>query len=259
MRVDAHVHIGRSDTGDIYYPPLEGEEWLALMEGSGMERAIVFAPTMNEGYRRSNKALRDWAARQDGRIRVLARLGGPQLPLAEPAFWLVRRALRQRVMRRPPDLGADGLDGFAGVKLLPQLDGIPSRHQFEEIADRKLPVLSHAGRFVPARWLARHVLPRTRGPLILAHLGSFPAEHDLIEEAIALAEAEPCVHLDTSGIWDIALLRRAIEAVPRKLIFGSDAPLTHPLVAWRQVERLIADPGLRARIGGDLAEELFVW
>ena len=257
--IDAHVHIGASDTGDIYYPPLGGEEWLDLMERSGVERAVVFAPTMNEGYRRSNKALRDWAEGQGGRVRVLARLGGPRFPLAEPAFWLVRRALRQRLLPRPSDLAEGGLDGFAGVKLLPQLDGIPDRKLFEEIADRKLPVLSHAGRFVPARWLARHVLPRTKGPLILAHLGSFPAEHDLIDEAIALAETEPRVYLDTSGIWDVALLRRAIGVVPRKLVFGSDAPLTHPLVAWRQIERLVDDPGLRARIGGGLAEELFAW
>ncbi len=257
MRIDCHVHIGASDTGQIYYGRLTGEEWLAMAEAAGIERAVVFPPTLDAGYRAANGTLRDWGARIGGRVRVLARLGGRRMPIEEPLPWLIRRAARRMVIAPPPDMPEGGLDGFAGVKLLPQLDGIPGRRAFEEIADRRMPVLSHAGRFVPASWLARVVLPRTTGPLVLAHLGAFPAQGDLLEEAIDLAAREPRVYLDTSGIWERRLLARAIEAVPRKLMFGSDAPLTHPGVAWAQVERLIPDAGLRGRIGGGLAEEVF--
>ena len=118
-------------------------------------------------------------------------------------------------------------------------------------------MLSHSGSFVPARWLARHVLPRTTGPLVIAHLGAFPNRADLMDEALDLALAEPRVHLDTSGIWEAAMLARAIARAPRKLLFGSDCPLTHPAVAWGQIERLVSDAGLRRRIGGELAEEIF--
>jgi hypothetical protein len=257
MRIDAHVHVGASDTGQAYYPTLTGPEWLDLARAAGIDRGVVFPPTMDAGYRASNERLRDWAAGVPDRIRVLARLGGRRLPLAEPRGWLVRRAARRAVMPRPLDLIEGALAGFAGVKLLPQLDGIPGRRTFEEIADLRLPVLSHSGRFVPARWLARAVVARTTGPVILAHLGAFPAERDLIDEALDLALAQPRVHLDTSGIWETALLARAIERAPHKLVFGSDCPLTHPGVAWDQVARLIPDPGLARRIGGELAAEIF--
>ena len=258
MRVDAHVHIGASDTGQIYYGTLSGDEWLSLADHAGIERAVVFPPTMEAGYAASNAALREWGAAQGDRIRVLARLGGKRLPISEPRPWLIRRALRRRIGRRAPDLEPGTLSsGFAGVKLLPQLDGLPGRATFAEIADLRLPVLSHAGRFVPASWLARHVLPRTTGPVVLAHLGAFPAEAGLMEEALALAEAEPRVHLDTSGIWEVPLLARALDRVPRKLLFGSDCPLTHPAAAWGQIDRLVADPALKRRIGGELALEIF--
>ena len=257
MRIDAHVHVGASDTGQIYYGTLSGAEWLSLAEQAGIDRAVVFPPTMEAGYAASNAALREWGAAQGGRVRVLARLGGARLPISEPRSWLIRRALRRRLTRRAPDIEPGALGGFAGVKLLPQLDGLPGRASFAEIADLRLPVLSHAGRFVPASWLARHVLPRTAGPLVLAHLGAFPAEAGLMERALDLAEAEPRVHLDTSGIWDLALLARAVERVPRKLLFGSDCPLTHPAAAWGQVERMVGDAGLMRRIGGELAQEIF--
>ncbi len=256
-RIDCHVHIGASDTGQIYYGTLSGGEWLDMAEAAGIGRAVVFPPTMDAGYRAANTALRDWGARVGDRIRVLARLGGRRMPVDEPLPWLIRRAARRLLIAPPPDMPEGGLDGFAGVKLLPQLDGIPGRATFEEIADRRLPVLSHSGRFVPASWLARVVLPRTSGPLILAHLGAFPAQEDLLEQAIDLAAREPRVYLDTSGIWETRLLARALDAVPRKLLFGSDAPLTHPGVAWDQLARLIPDAGLRRRIGGGLAQEIF--
>ena len=257
MLIDAHVHVGASDTGQIYYGTLSGDEWLSLARHAGVDRAVVFPPTMEAGYAASNAALREWGAAQGDRIRVLARLGGARLPVTEPRPWLIRRALRRRIGRRAPDLPPGALRGYAGVKLLPQLDGLPGRATFAEIADLGLPVLTHAGRFVPASWLARRVLPRITGPLILAHLGAFPAERGLMEQALDLAEAEPRVHLDTSGIWDLSLLRRAIERVPRKLLFGSDCPLAHPGVAWGQLDRLVADPGLKRRIGGELAQEVF--
>ena len=194
---------------------------------------------------------------QNGRVKVLARIGGRRIPLAEPRLWLIRRALRRRIGHRPPDLDPNELGGFSGVKILPQLDGIPDAPMLDAIADLRLPVLSHSGRFVPASWLAKRILPKTTGPLILAHLGAFPAEADLLDEALDLAETEPRVYLDTSGIWECSILEKAIARVPRKLIFGSDCPLTHPAVALRQVTARIPDGGLRARITGGLAEEIF--
>ena len=246
--VDVHVHLGASDTGEVYYPTLEGPEYLAHARAAGVSVGYAFPPYRHDGYRASNAALREWAAGTAGRVRAFARLGGPVAPLAQwpPRPWQVRRRLRRRP--RPSDVPGD-LSGFAGVKLLPHLDGMPPAAELAEVADRRLPVLVHGGRFVPPGWVVRAVLPRTTGPVVLAHLGAFPHEPRMLEQALQLAAAQPRLYLDTSGIWDSAFLQRAARAVPAKLLFGSDAPLATPTVAWQHVATAVGDPAVLRALG----------
>ncbi|MGR3495269.1 amidohydrolase family protein [Citreimonas sp.] len=252
---DIHVHLGPSDTGELYYPHLTPDEWLEMAEASGIMRAVAFAPTNHAGYAQANAELARVAAGSGGRIRAFARLSGPEMPLDEAPGWLWRRAVKRRLRPPDPGLAPEALETFAGVKLLPQLDGVPGTRHFEAIADLRLPVLCHSGRMVPPRWIARRILPRTTGPVIVAHLGQFPDAADLAAEAFALARSDPRVWLDTSGIWRRDQLRHPDMPWDR-LVFGSDCPLTHPRVAWDQVARALPDPGLAARIGRDAAEEI---
>ena len=255
---DAHVHVGASDTGQLYYPELTAQELLSIMDAAGIVRANVFAPFREDGYREANRALLETARASRGRLRVLARLGGRRQPVTEPQLWMARRALSKALRPREPDLSApDALDGFVGVKLLPQLDGLPGRSLFDQVARRRLPVLVHAGRYSPPRWIARRLLPQTAGPLVLAHLGSFPVEEASLREAVDLARREPRVYLDTSAIWVAGFIRYAAERVPQKLLFGSDAPFTHPAVAWDHLARALPDAGLLRRIGVEAPAEVF--
>lgn len=259
--IDIHVHIGPSDTGEIYYPELAGAEVLDLMDATDIETACAFAPANYGGYRTPNDALAAWAATTDGRVRPFARVGGARQPVTEPALWMVRRKARgavvNRLRPRPSDLGPDGLAPFAGVKLLPHLDGMPDAAVFAEIADRRLPVLIHGGRFSSPRWIARAVLPQVPGPLIIAHLGAFPAEFDLLRDALDLAEQHPNVYLDTSGAWVSDFVRDAARRLPERTLFGSDAPLTHPLAAWQQLSSVVRDDAVLERIGRHNALGLF--
>lgn len=63
--------------------------------------------------------------------------------------------------------------------------------------------------------------------------------------------------LDTSGIWIADFLAYAVKRVPGRIVFGSDCPLTPPATAWAMVESVVADAGLRRRIGFERAAELF--
>lgn len=251
--IDVHVHLGPSDDDALYYPHLTGEEYLRRMDAAGIELACAFPP-QRRGYLRANAELRAWAERSDGRVRAFARLGGRRLPVTLPELWLVRRSLRFRVLGREPDV--DSLDGFAGVKLLPHLDGIPDDEVFEEITRRALPVLVHGGVHVPPRWIEKHLVSRLSSPLIVAHLGAFPCDAVLVRDAVALAARYPHVYLDTSGAWLAGFLRFAVEQVPDKLVFGSDAPLADPGVAWRHVASVVHDDMVLAAIGHATASGL---
>ncbi len=261
--IDVHLHLGESDTGEIYYPPLLGDEVLELMDAAHIERTCAFAPARTDGYRAANDALAAWCAGTGGRVRAFARIGGAEQPVTEPALWLVRRKLRRAVTERrrprPSDLGPDGLARFDGVKLLPHLDGMPSDDVFDEIARRRLPVLIHGGKYSSPRWIEKAVLPRVPGPLIVAHLGAFPAEEALLPDALDLAERYPNVWLDTSGAWVSDFIRHAVRRVPRKILFGSDAPLAHPLAAWQHVSSIVTDDAVLERIGRQNALDLFGW
>ena len=258
---DIHVHIGRSDTGELYYGLLEGAECLALMDAADISHAIAFPPLRSDGYRAANVALADWCDTTAGRVRAFARLGGDRLPISEPQLWLARRAARAAAGRlvgrgRAPDLDLDDLGRFAGVKLLPHLDGVPDDATFAAINAARLPVLTHAGRYATPAFIARAILPKLDGRLVLAHLGAFPDRERELRDAVALAEREPRVLLDTSGIWIADFLDYAVRRVPEQICFGSDCPLTTPATARAMLESVVTDRGLRRRIGFELAAEL---
>ena len=254
---DCHVHIGPSDTGELYYGHLRGEEYLDLMAAAGVTRALAFPPLLAAGYADANRMLADWCEGTAGKVRPLARVGGRRIGLSEPRLWLLRRKLGRMVRARTPDLLAEQLPRFAGLKLLPHLDGLPDADLLRAASDLKLPILTHAGRFVSAGFLARALLPRIETKLVLAHLGAFPDRQAELKAAVELAASDERVYLDTSGIWIEDFLTYAIARVPNKLLFGSDCPLTPPAVAWQMIERCTRDLGLRRRIGSEAALEMF--
>ena len=258
--VDVHVHLGPSDTGELYYPHLSGDEYLGLMDAAHIAHACAFAPLRNNGYQVPNASLQAWAASTGGRVQAFARLGGRSVPVTEPELWLLRRKASSLLRRRPPDLTLfENLGAFAGVKLAPHMDGLPSNEAFAYIAELELPVLVHAGRYSPPRWIERTILPEVRGPLIMAHLGAFPCVAPMLRDAVEMARHRANVYLDTSGAWISAFIRYAAERVPEKLLFGSDAPLAHPLVAWHHVASVVRDENVLERIGRGTAREVFGW
>ena len=251
---DVHANVGQTNAEAVSFGRLSGDEYLRLMEAAGIARACTFPPQMDR-YAAANAKLAGWAAQTDGRVLPFARLSGTRGPRPVRAFWQVRKTMRAFAERQPPE--AVDLGRYAGIKLIPHMSGLPNEAVFEDIAAHDLPILIHAGTHSPPAWIERTVLPKTRGPLILAHLGAFPADADLLRDAVALAARHARVYLDTSGAWMAGFIQYAAARIPEKLLFGSDAPMMHPLVAWHHLASAVRDDALLQRIGRENAERLF--
>jgi predicted TIM-barrel fold metal-dependent hydrolase len=206
---DAHTHLGVDEDGFT----LSVEELLETMRAYGVERTFSFPlndPDRRPGYRVPNDRVMRWAAESDGAIVPFCRLDLTEDPIAE-----AERCL---------DAGA------RGIKLHPRAQAFDFGEAalnpvFQIAADRRVPILIHAGRGLPAiaddiRNLVEH---HSEAQLILAH----GAIADLEHIARTLVD-HPNVLYDTS-VWSSTDLRTLLaSASPEQIVFASDMPYGMP-------------------------------
>jgi predicted TIM-barrel fold metal-dependent hydrolase len=203
---DAHTHIGQNDPDEFKCMAAELKEALATIDA----RAAVFPMHEPAGYPPANDMVIEEASRSEGRLVPFCRLDPKADPLPE-----AKRALER---------------GARGIKLHPRAEqfalNTPELSDVFALADeRRLPVLVHAGRGIPA--LGRHAIeicerfPNVR--LILAHA----AICDLawIWQA---APKHPNLFFDTSWWSASDLLTLYTLVPPRQVLFASDAPYATP-------------------------------
>jgi uncharacterized protein len=239
---DVHTHVGLHDPDTMRCSP---EQLLAALEQADA-RACVFPLHEPDGYREPNAAVIAAAQASGGRFVPFARLR-PSDGRAEIAAE-ARRAL---------DAGA------RGFKLHPRGDS----HALDDRAlddvwalahERRLPVIVHAGRGIPA--LGAHAVEIcTRWPgvrLILAHA----AISDLAWIG-RRAQELPNLCFDTSW-WSPSDLLALFATVPSgQILFASDAPYGRIPTAALQTLRAgrqagLDDEQLRLVLGGQLARLL---
>src|SRR5688500_3091952 len=152
--VDAHTHIGSNDPDGYRCSREQLVEALERIDA----RACVFPMHEPDGYPAANDMVIDEAGRSDGRLFPFCRLDPEDGALAE-----AERALDR---------------GARGIKLHPRAERFTLDHPglervFSLASERRLPVLVHAGRGIPA--LGRHAVEATGRHggmrLILAHAG----------------------------------------------------------------------------------------
>lgn len=231
---DAHTHIGQNDPDRYKQAPAE---LLAGLERAGGARAVVFPMAEPDGYRAANDAVIAAAAESGGTLTPYCRVNPHDGALAE-----AERALAA---------------GAVGIKLHPRAEGFalaePAVAELVALADeRRLPVLIHAGRGIPAlgrdsiELAARH--PGAR--LILAHA----AVSDLAWLWRELPD-HPNLLIDTSW-WNpgdmIALFRLA---PPGQIVWASDSPYAPPLSSATQHLRYAIEAGLGAEAIRSIAGE----
>jgi uncharacterized protein len=239
--VDAHTHIGANDPDGYKQTPAE---LLEALDGAGAgTRGVVFPMHEPDGYAAANDAVLAAVAEQPERLVAFCRVSPHDGALAE-----ARRAL---------DAGA------RGIKLHPRAErfGMDEPAVAELVAlahERRLPVLIHAGRGIPALGentvrLAERYPDAT---LILAHA----AISDLAWLWRVLP-AHPNVLVDTSWWNPVDLVALLALAPPASIVFASDSPYGRPLVSAVWALRCALQAGcttaqLRGIAGGTIARVL---
>jgi predicted TIM-barrel fold metal-dependent hydrolase len=231
--LDVHTHLGANDP-DGY--TLTREELVASLERIDA-RAFVFPMHEPDGYSAANDMVIEQAQASDGRLFPFARLDPSDDPLSE-----LERTLES---------------GARGIKLHPRAERFTLDHPalapvFELADERRLPIMVHAGRGIPA--LGRHSVALTgRHPgmrLILAHAG-------ISDLAWIWREApdHPNLFFDTSW-WSPSDVQALFALVPPgQILMASDAPYGSPTWATVMAGRNALQAGLdadqtRAVLGG---------
>jgi uncharacterized protein len=234
---DAHTHTGFNDPDGF---KASADQIVAGLDSAGHARALVFSTQEPNGYRAANDRVAAEARASDGRLLALCRLDPRDDPVDEAL-----RCLEA---------------GAVGFKLHPRAERFtmsePAVERVVAVAhERRLPIVIHAGRGIPALgWdtvtLARR-FPGAR--LILAHAG-------ISDLAWIWREARTCPNLffDTAW-WNVADLLALFALVPPgHILYASDMPYGHPLFNGLAVLRCgqavdLAPDVLAEIAGGQLA------
>lgn len=221
---DAHMHVGEFPLFDVR---LDRDGLVDLMEAQGIDACLVFHP--DNGY-----------------VREVVE----SVPGAYALVWVNPRLVGYleeavRLLDHPQ---------FLGVKLHPLLDGYhpndPIVHPLMEVVvERGLPVLVHCGHPIfTLPWSIEELVrsfPEAR--VILGHMGHGNIVY--INASIDVAERNPHVYLETSGMPMHTKIREAVERVgPERVLYGSDAPFHHPEVEIRKVQVSGLSPELVERV-----------
>jgi len=205
---DAHTHTGFNDPDGF---KASADQIVAGLDTAGHARALVFSSQEPDGYRAANDRVIAEAHESQGRLLALCRLDPRDDPVGE-----AHRCL---------DAGA------VGFKLHPRAERFTmSEPAIEHVValahERRLPIVIHAGRGIPALgWdtvvLARR-LPGAR--LILAHAG-------ISDLAWIWHEASdlPNLLFDTAWWTPSDLVALLAHIPPGQVLYGSDAPYGTPL------------------------------
>lgn len=220
--LDAHTHVGQSDPDGF---TCTIEELAATLELAD-SRATVFPMHELGGYRRANDLLVSEAGASGGRLMAYCRVDPARDPAQEAARCLDR--------------------GARGIKLHPRAEGFTLDHPGVEgvvalAAERRVPVIVHAGRGIPA--LGRHALylagryPTV--PLILAHLGISDLSWIWRE-----AGERPNLLFDTAWWNPVELVALFALVPPGQVLYASDAPYGTPVQSSVMTLRCALEAGL---------------
>jgi hypothetical protein len=221
---DAHTHIGSNDPDGAR---CTAEELLALL-ATVDARAVVFPMREPDGYPEANDRVVSEAAASEGRLVPFCRLDPHEDPVGEASRCVER--------------------GARGIKLHPReeafaLDAAPVRQIFSFAHERRLPVLIHAGRGIPA--LGRHSLDLA---------AEFPDSRVILAHAVVsdvswiwghLAD-HPNVFIDTSWWNPVDLVTLFAYVPPGRILFASDAPYGMPVMNAILTLRCALQVGLSA-------------
>ncbi|GAB2464062.1 amidohydrolase family protein [Xylanimonas ulmi] len=129
------------------------------------------------------------------------------------------------------------------------------RASAETTAGRPLPVLTHGIEPNNADDLRAYAAVAARHPRVPVIIGAFGGLNSML--AVDLATQHPNVYLDLSSALQLFVVRAALNEIPDRCLFGSNAPYGDVLAARATVEAATQDRAIRARALEHNAQELF--
>jgi predicted TIM-barrel fold metal-dependent hydrolase len=202
---DAHLHLGHDIDGMVG----DYDELVELMDSYGITRAFMFCldePDRHPSFTAANDRTLAFAERSNGRLIPFVRLDLNESPIEE-----ARRCL---------DAGA------RGIKLHPRAQKFTATDErlgpvFELAAERRIPILIHAGRGLPpiADGLRNQVDRYPEAKLILAHAGIAD-----MQALAACMRGRKGVFFDTSTWSPVDLLDFYRQVPPEQVVYASDYP-----------------------------------
>lgn len=221
---DAHTHTGSNDPDGVVGTP---ERLIEKLTEAGQAGAVVMTSHDPSGYQAANDRVLAEAEESDGVLIPLLR--------ADPRLGGEAESEAIRSLDR----------GHRGIKLHPRAEQfrLADRHVepiLRVAAERRVPVLIHAGRGIPSLGedaVARcHQIPGLR--IVLAHA----AISDLSWLGRQAAET-PGLFFDTAW-WDITdLLALFAWVPPGRIVYASDTPYGHPMLGFLLAMRAAAARG----------------
>src|SRR2546421_598848 len=216
------------------------DELLEALARARARGAVVFTMHEPDGYRAANDRVLAEAAASEGRLVPYCRLDPRDDPVAEAERCLAAGARGIKLHPRAEEFRlAD-----------PRAEGI-----FALAHDRRLPVIVHAGRGIPA--LGQDALDLSQrypdARIILAHAGVC----DLAWIWRRLDD-HPNVFFDTAWWSPVDLLTLFAHVPPRQIVWGSDSPYGTPTLSTVLALRCALQAGLdadqlRGMAGGQMA------
>jgi predicted TIM-barrel fold metal-dependent hydrolase len=234
---DAHLHLGHDIDGMVG----DYDQLLEVMNSYEISRAFMFCldePDRHPSFSAANDRTLAFAERSNGRLIPFVRLDLNESPIEE-----ARRCL---------DAGA------RGIKLHPRAQKFTATDErlgpvFELAAERRVPILIHAGRGLPpiADGLRSLVERNPGAKLILAHAGIAD-----MQALAACMRGRQGVFFDTSTWSPVDLLDFYRQIPPEQVVYASDYPYgQQPSSLLLSVKTAIRagynDDQLRLMLGGN--------
>jgi hypothetical protein len=234
--IDCHCHAGIGDRMTAPWntvAPLRA--YLRRAKAAGIDKTIVIPP-FHSNYAAANDHLGRLVARFPDRLVGFAFVHAKRD--AGRIFEMVGRALNKW--------------GFRGIKVH-GFDAMPTREVCDAARKFRLPLLVDVVSRPEVVDMLAPQYPDVN--FIIPHLGSFTDDWKAHQQVIYQIARYPNVSADTSAVRQFDYLVQAIKlAGPRKLLFGSDGPWTHPGLELHKIRLLGLPLDQQAKIlGGNVS------
>lgn len=224
MIIDCHTHIGFENKLENQTP----EELLKMMDEAGVDKAVIFpfAPIKIDGsMKEENEKIAALCSNE--RFIGFGRIN----QLSSDCLEEVDRIIKL------------GLKGVKFHTLRSSL--VEAQPALDKLSKYKLPIIVHTGNDDNAnvKNLANIEYP---GPVIIGHAGK-----DNTKEAVRLVNERENFYLELS-IVSLFRTKWILEKVnENKILFGSDAPFSHPRLDLLKIKYAVKDEKVRKKILGD--------